>query len=1466
MSDPIVVLPEDITGLLAGNTIQGERHSPFPGSIRLLIPKFGAFFATGFRLFDPLDNSTIAPSKYQLVDLWQLASERAGKAVHNAVLITDPMVSVEVGIDYQAFGGPHSRNALELVNWLALRRQASNETLAFAELLDIPKQFESSDHLHLLSHVYGFDKVVSSVGNIRSAMLDGADGAWREAQFNIDQSIERLQTNATVMVESLVMQKYNEWKAQINLFNLGLDLVYDYPMLDQLGAEAAVGAFTTPAMEDDRYVNVVGLGAFSKALVERCILAADTGLGYEFAQMGAPNRGSVYAAKVGATFTLPTPAVGVTVLGAQMSVYPKDYPLTDTFVVHKLAGHERTLGCILMGFNPTTGEAYLGMLQRAATNEPLTWKRFYFQDDLVDLEALVSAHVLTNNNPHEVTKFQLELGLVENLPVVTVDDIMARTGTRKYVTMDGLMYHMRAFMENATLERNPDGLVDLTKNPMSDAKIVFAPFKASNAGYDGDGVAIPPKDQFISSFCDGTDKYTRFTDGAGSFTDRMTQADSDDCKYFNVPKQGDNLGDFCEGKNKMTKYADGKGGIYKETVRVNDPECGYVAPPNAGATIATFCSGVNQMVRYADGKGGFYDLPSMINTYLCGGTINAGTGTGTGAGTGDPTTPGNIVISLSSTHDKIYAGTSEVISIRFTGLTPALAYQAEGWIKSPALNAGADFMTTTIDFTAGADGTYVKEIEAFDDGSTVPRGVYDNWIKIPSESKVSNHITRTFYAGEGSVIPTNTPTPTAAPGDLGVDGLPYDPTLWPPAPKYDPKIDLSTSTLVISPGTSEQQQIVLTGFFSNTSYTLSGWIQSPAFNNNAPTVAVTKTIITDATGSFIFNNNVYDDGTTPRGDYLSWVSIGTTDSNIVMRQFVTVGTSTGYKYDPKIVFASTQATLSAGVSEVQTFVMTGFEKSTAYTIEWRVTDNTSWLPSSKVVLTMTVRTDDNGYCRYEHVSVDDGITVPRGLYESFVLARELNLRSNTIFRRFVDAVVTAPPNTTQPRITYTTSHATIYPGTVETINIALSGFPANATFAVDGWIRSPALNNNSDYRVLTMSIATDASGNGLHTIVTTDDGIAVPRGVYQNWCTCAAKAVTSAVVVRTFMAGATTPTPTPAPSLANASVIFSTDHPTISTGVIETLSVNLAKFIPNTTYNVEFWLTSPALGNGGAALKSYTGTVTTNSTGSGIYTLTNPADDGLIVNRGEYRSWIVISGITSNVVIRTFTGTPKPTVPYNPAIVYSTTQTTLSVGVTEVITARLTGFMPNTSYALQGWIRSPALNNNANFLTNTWTVVTDATGAGFLTVTTTDDGITVPRGTYTNWFTAPAIPINSNTVIRYFVGTPAPTAPPYSPAIELWTDRSTLYIGTLETFYIVIGGMRVNTTYTINLWARSDSYNGGVAVNVGSRSMTTNAQGTASLSWSQTDDGTIPRNTWWMGWGVIAETGTQSATNSRYFA
>jgi hypothetical protein len=156
------------------------------------------------------------------------------------------------------------------------------------------------------------------------------------------------------------------------------------------------------------------------------------------------------------------------------------------------------------------------------------------------LSNVARQHFYDYGNPHEVTKVQIELGLVENLPVVAQKSILEMTSERAYLTMDTLMYFMRAFLLQNAWHVEVD---ESNKNKflLDNCQVVYSP--CGNCGCDtpsecppagtelrrwcGDGDSVefqpgdnPPWDPYREELYD---IYGEFTDGNCSTEIRLIQ-------------------------------------------------------------------------------------------------------------------------------------------------------------------------------------------------------------------------------------------------------------------------------------------------------------------------------------------------------------------------------------------------------------------------------------------------------------------------------------------------------------------------------------------------------------------------------------------------------------------------------------------------------------------------------------------------------------------------------------------------------------------------------------------------------------------------------------------------------------------------------------------------------------------------------------------------------------------------------
>ena len=1467
MPQEIIYLDEDTTAKNPSNLIQGEVWSPPAAKWRMIVPHWGAFYLQDLALVDADSGDPVGPEHYQMGDVFPIGQERSGKSVFTCFVLKQS-APASVAVTYRAYGGPQSRNAKKILDVLKQRMQENTGTINYSDLTDLPKEWNVEWHNHLLAHVYGMEYIDEALKRLDKIIgttdhHEILEGQYQRALVRLDD----VQNSAFITVEALVTDYWKSWEQQMSLFNLGVDLLRNYPTLGDSGVLAAKPTFAIPNSEDNRYVDLRGLGSFSKALVER-VVTRETGLGMEHAIEKTAQRGSLIGATVGETFMLPSPKAARDYLYVNMQVYPPGYNANDPMVVVKLMANHNDYGGVFSAFNPNTGDQWVGIILNEIWSSALVWNRVYYDDQATPVAEAIKTHIDARGAVHSETKEQLGLGHVPNMPVVDLDNIVTGESKKMLLTYDTLMAYWRVNMEKIKLTRKENGEVDYDADLLNENTRVII-----NSG--SCGAEHPPKGQFMSSFCDGTDKYTRMTDGNGSYYDTLTEANSDDCGYNSKPPYGTKLGEFCQGDDQLARYSDGLGGSYTEVMRRNSPDCGFVAPPPQGSVLAVFCSGTNQMTRYADGKGSTYDMPTMIDTYLCGGKIYASTGTGTGGnnGGGTPSTPGTPSLKFGSTHDKITPNTFEIISFYAENLTPATRYTFEIMSSSPTVSSGVPFILDTGAFVTDAKGNFLWEQSRTDDGLTTARGVYQTWAKIASANLESNKVTRNFISGDTPTKPIDTTNPggggSGSGGDavLGpgpdINGNPYDPNgPWPPVPKYNPKITFSSDRSTLYVGTNETMTLALEKFMADTNYSVDIYTKHPKLQNGVPIKTLTIKLETNAAGYATYRISNLDDGTVPRGTTTDWAEcIDTKNTTIKSNEFNRVfaeGTESQSKYRA-LSIVSSHDTVYIGTAYTQSIVLTGATPNTRYSLELR-RSRESGLTSENGVLvnTFVVTTNGTGTARYDFTAQYDGVLPQAGYYTFFARLtgiEQMSTLSNVTF------VAKPADQTGRGILTFNSTHTSIKKGTVETMTATITNGTPSKVVKIEHWNQGPNLNAGQPLFTHTTSMSIGSNGIGVSEITVTDDGTSVPRGEYQTWVACSELNLVSRKITRTFLNEDGT-TGTPKPTLMTVSYV--TTHSTISPGVNETHVVSVTNAKASSVVFADLWVSSPALNNGNTPLKTKTLSISTNSQGTGSASFTN-TDDGVSAPRGAYLCWAQVDDVKSPTITRTFIGTPPPTVPYNPQVAYSVNYTTISPGQEDTHTIRMTGFKPVTSYTLEWWMRGVNAFNGNDFMSLRRTVVTDNNGAVTSSTTSTDDGHTIPRGTYSNWGYVAETGTRSNTVTRTFIGTPAPTEPPYSPQVRYYTSLYEVRPGIQETHTVALHGMRPNRSYAVDIYIQSPAlYNGQVFYST-TVNITTNSTGSGSYIFYTTDSGTIvPRGTY-ANWAVIKETGTTSSVFTRVF-
>lgn len=539
----------DRTGVLPANLVTGETFTPLIGEPNLIVPDFGYFFKDSFVLLDGATGTPIARDKYKFTEYYSEESLKCGKEICGSVLI-DPSVSTSVKYNYQALGG-HTSRSTDNILAVHYEKMQAIAPVTWDSLLEKPIQFKpKAGHLMNADEVYDWGRMSGYVVGIRDAILTTNMPEYGALFAYIDKIMLKIEQLSNQYLDDNMLPIIEEFKKIFTKQYLGLDkLVNMACATDREGYLAGTQEYEQNDISENKYMTLSALVSFKEALYEKMLSRFETNLGKQGWRFTDPVRTAILAIPSGSNRTV----VGVdTVLDNQIPYSQDLYPVGSigrkNITFENISHFEKDKGSAFHAFDHTDDGMYFSVHKNGdvtKTVEP--WKKYILGDTLDVLGNVARQHFYDYGNPHEVTKIHVELGQVENLPVVAQKSILEMTSERAYLTMDTLMYFMRAFLlQNAWHVEVEES--NKNKFLLDNCQVVYSP--CGNCGCDtpaenncpgadtelrnwcGDGIDVefepgtwPPFNPYMEGFYD---LYGEFTDGnCGTIKRVIERAHSD---------------------------------------------------------------------------------------------------------------------------------------------------------------------------------------------------------------------------------------------------------------------------------------------------------------------------------------------------------------------------------------------------------------------------------------------------------------------------------------------------------------------------------------------------------------------------------------------------------------------------------------------------------------------------------------------------------------------------------------------------------------------------------------------------------------------------------------------------------------------------------------------------------------------------------------------------------------------------
>lgn len=245
----VIRYPLDPTGTNPDNLVVDEPHTLPARQIRAVATEYGAFYTESMVVVDAATNLPLDKGvQYYAAELYEVPTGMFGKEVCAIILITDPSVSPNIRITYQAVGGEYSRSVTAIIQQIEALN-LDDRPVEWGAIINKPSEYPPSHHLHDLGDIYGFEYMVHALDRIRDAILRGDDISHDTIYQYIDSRdnyiIGLIQGQSDALAAHIADQNnpHHVTKAQV-----GLDLVQNFPVATDAEAQAglATNRYMTP--------------------------------------------------------------------------------------------------------------------------------------------------------------------------------------------------------------------------------------------------------------------------------------------------------------------------------------------------------------------------------------------------------------------------------------------------------------------------------------------------------------------------------------------------------------------------------------------------------------------------------------------------------------------------------------------------------------------------------------------------------------------------------------------------------------------------------------------------------------------------------------------------------------------------------------------------------------------------------------------------------------------------------------------------------------------------------------------------------------------------------------------------------------------------------------------------------------------------------------------------------------------
>jgi hypothetical protein len=249
----VFYLPLDKTGANPNNRVEDEIHITPATTHRLILPKFGAFYAASVEVYATVQDQGVFTDvlltkgvDYYPAEMLHKTTAMVGKQVCATILVSEPNIYTNFKITYSALGGTDQVNR---DNLLALVDQVVNPSTIYQwdDIANKPKGFPPAPHLQDADDLYGLEYIVDSLQRLDEAIVTGD----RQAHQTLIDKIEISKQGVMDGYNPLIQDKSDLTMSLVKSANDTLDIVGDLVSTSNV----TLGTVSTQINKLNKYVN-----------------------------------------------------------------------------------------------------------------------------------------------------------------------------------------------------------------------------------------------------------------------------------------------------------------------------------------------------------------------------------------------------------------------------------------------------------------------------------------------------------------------------------------------------------------------------------------------------------------------------------------------------------------------------------------------------------------------------------------------------------------------------------------------------------------------------------------------------------------------------------------------------------------------------------------------------------------------------------------------------------------------------------------------------------------------------------------------------------------------------------------------------------------------------------------------------------------------------------------------------------